>query len=570
MPIRGHSGVQGGAEMGCYASVLPGGVPIEAASAANLEREYGFPIRAQRGLSAAEMVEAAGRGEVDLLWSVGGNFLDTMPDPHQVEAALERVPLRVHQDIVVSSQMLAEPGEAVLLLPATTRYEQPGGGTETTTERRVAFSPEIPGHRIGEARAEWQVLLELARRVDPARALERCDFSSAQAVREEIARVVPFYDGIQHLSRTGDAIQWGGERLCDGWVFPTSDGKAHFSAVRPRELELPPGRFLLSTRRGKQFNTMVWKKSDPLTGADRDALFMADSDARSLGLGDRDPVWVRSARGELRARVKVAPMRPGNVQMFFPEANPLIEPGRRDPVALIPDYNATVEVVPVRQSAAGEAQGFDRERQPPPASGIVLAGGRSSRFGRDKLLEALDGRPLLDHAVRLLAGLCREVIVVGPRSGLDVPLPDDLTVPLRVVADRRPFAGPLHGVAIGAETARERVVVIVGGDMPRVEPAVLRSMLARLAASDAGHGPGQALGVQLEGEGRPQELPLVLDREAAWSAASDLEAAGQTSLRALTQALDIAVVPEREWRALDPEARTLLDVDAPDDLARVR
>ncbi len=39
-------------------------------------------------------------------------------------------------------------------------------------------------------------------------------------------------------------------------------------------------------------------------------------------------------------------VRPGNVQMFFPEANPLIAPGRRDPVALVPDYNATVEVVP--------------------------------------------------------------------------------------------------------------------------------------------------------------------------------------------------------------------------------
>jgi anaerobic selenocysteine-containing dehydrogenase len=291
------------------------------------------------------MVEAAGRGELDVLWSSGGNFLDTLPDPAAVRAALERVPLRVHVDIVVSSQMLVD-GEEVLLLPAMTRYEQPGGGTETTTERRVAYSPEIAGPRIGEARAEWRIYLDLARAVDPDGAA-RLGCEDAQAIREEIARVVPAYEGIQRLARTGDAIQVGGERLCDGWRFPTPDGTAHFRPVTPREAEVPGGRFVLSTRRGKQFNSMVWKSTDPLTGATRDALFMAQDDARRLGLDDGARVLVRSATGEVPARVTFAPIRPGNVQMFFPEANPLLDPGRRDPVALVPDYNAIVEVLPV-------------------------------------------------------------------------------------------------------------------------------------------------------------------------------------------------------------------------------
>jgi anaerobic selenocysteine-containing dehydrogenase len=104
------------------------------------------------------------------------------------------------------------------------------------------------------------------------------------------------------------------------------------------------GRLLLSTRRGKQFNTMVFKERDPLTGASRDALFMSRDDARDLDLRDGQPVWVRSDSGEVRARVHVAPIRPRNVQMFFPEANPLIAAGRRDEVALVPDYNAVVEV----------------------------------------------------------------------------------------------------------------------------------------------------------------------------------------------------------------------------------
>ncbi|CAN5743294.1 hypothetical protein BH18CHL1_BH18CHL1_08850 [soil metagenome] len=573
MPIRGHSGVQGGAEMGCYATVLPGGVPISADSAAALSLLYGFPVGAHRGRSAAEMVEAAGRGELDLLWSIGGNFLDTLPDPPSVEAALANVPLRVHQDIVVSSQMLSQPGDAVLLLPATTRYEQPGGGTETTTERRVAYSPEIPGRRIGEARAEWQVLLQLAASVDRDRAARLCSFESAQAVREEIARIVPYYDGIQHLRKTGDAIQWGGERLCDGWVFPTPDGKAAFSPVRPREIELAPGSYLLSTRRGKQFNSMVWKARDPLTGADRDALFIAEADARSIGVSDGDAVTVRSEVGQVRARIRIARMRPGNVQMFFPESNPLISAGRRDEVALVPDYNATVEIVPVRGSAADLADDADlaedtevADRATPRASGIVLAGGGARRFGRDKLAEPLDGRPLLHHAVRAVGAACAEVIVVIARSGDGIALPDDLSVPLRVVRDQLDDRGPLAGVAAGLAAASEPLALIAGGDMPALSPAVLRLMLSTLGSTDRRASDYGAQGVALDDHHGAQQLPLAVDRSAAIAATADLLASGERRLSSLLAALSVATIPSVRWRALDPAGASLHDVDRPEDL----
>jgi molybdopterin-dependent oxidoreductase alpha subunit len=347
MPIRGHSGVQGGAEMGAYATSFPGNVPVSPESAAALAAQYGFPVPGERGLTAEEMIEAAGRGGLDVLYASGGNFLDVLPDPRLVAERLGRVPTRVHQDIVVSSQMLVDPppGGAVVLLPAATRYEQPGGGTQTTTERRIAFSPEIPGPRPGEARAEWRIYLDLAERVAPERA-HLVRFDDAQAIREEIARVVPFYDGIQHLRDTGDQVQWGGPRLCDGWVFPTPDGKARFHDVAPRDPRPPEGRYLLSSRRGKQFNSMVFSGSDPLTGAARDALFISSEDAGRLGVSEGAPVRVRSPAGEVAARVHVAPLRPGNLQMFWPECNPVISAGVRDPDSFVPDYNAVVEVIP--------------------------------------------------------------------------------------------------------------------------------------------------------------------------------------------------------------------------------
>jgi molybdopterin-dependent oxidoreductase alpha subunit len=345
MPIRGHSGVQGGAEMGAYATALPGAVPVTAENAGALAHAYGFPVRGDPGLSAAEMVEAAGRGELDVLYSSGGNFLEVLPEPPVVDAALTKVPLRVHQDIVVSSQMLVDPGDTVVLLPAATRYEQRDGGTQTTTERRILFSPEIAGPRVGEARSEWEIFVDLARRVDPSRA-HLIEFESGAAIRDEIARVVPSYGGVEKLHDTGDQVQWGGERLCEGPggpVFATVDGKAQFVPVRPPAA--PADGLRLSTRRGKQFNTMVHGDVDPLTGARRDSLFISDADADRLGLSEGAPVIVRSTHGELRALVHRAPLRPGNVQVFYPEGNVLLPSGPRDRSG-VPDYNTTVEVVP--------------------------------------------------------------------------------------------------------------------------------------------------------------------------------------------------------------------------------
>jgi len=342
MPIRGHSGVQGGAEMGCYSTVLPGGVPIDAEHAARLAEHWGFGVPTAPGLTAPEMLDAAHEGALDVLWSVGGNFLDVLPDPARVAQALERVPLRVHHDIVVSSQMLRDPGDAVLLLPAPTRYEMAGGVTETSTERRVIFSPEIPGPRIRHARAEGDVLLDVARRVRPHLA-ERLGPYAAAELRAEIARVIPAYDGIQHLRQAGDAFQIGGAHLGEGWRFGTDDGRACWSVV-PVPAGRPEGLFRVATRRGKQFNSMVHEAVDPLNGAGRDAVFMAPEDARDLGVGAGARVRLVGEHGALEGIVRLAPARPGNLQVHWPEGNVLIDPAKRSPTSGVPDYNALVRV----------------------------------------------------------------------------------------------------------------------------------------------------------------------------------------------------------------------------------
>ncbi len=355
MPIRGHSGVQGSAECGAIPNALPGGVSLNDPEADRIEELWGFPIPRKPGLTALEMAEAAEKGELDLLYCIGGNFLNTLPDTHRVKQTLTRIPLRIHQDIVLNESMLLEPGEMVLILPSQTRYEMPGGVTETTTERRILFSPEIPGRRIGEALPEWEIPMQIAEAVLPEKK-HLIHFDNSQQIREELAQVNPTYRGIEKLKKAGDMVQWGGPRLCEGWHFPTPDGKAHFMPLYPPSLDIPPGHFLLSTRRGKQFNSMVLEEKDPLTGAPRSAILISPEDAQRLGLRQGDKVKLRSEAGELVGTCYLAPLRPGNLQVFWPEGNVLIPKGEYDPLCKVPDYNTLVTIEILKPECAKNAR----------------------------------------------------------------------------------------------------------------------------------------------------------------------------------------------------------------------
>jgi molybdopterin-dependent oxidoreductase alpha subunit len=336
MPIRGHSGVQGGAEVGC----APG---LEEPHSTRFAEVWGFPCPSFKGLTASEMVDAACRGAIDAFWIVGGNFVETLPDPAAVAAGLARVGTRIHQDIVATSMMLLDPADTVILFPATTRYESPGGGTETSTERRIIFSPEVPGRRIGSAKPEWEVFGEVAARVRPDRA-GKVRFASSQSIRDELARAVPLYAGIERLSAKGDQFQWGGPRLFEDGVFNTPDGKARFTAVTPPRRQAPPGMFHVSTRRGKQFNSMVQHETDPLNGARREDVLMSREDADRLGLKDGDPVRLASSSGAYTGRARIEEMKPGNLEVHWPEGNVLLCREEIDIASHEPDYNAVVSL----------------------------------------------------------------------------------------------------------------------------------------------------------------------------------------------------------------------------------
>jgi predicted molibdopterin-dependent oxidoreductase YjgC len=237
----------------------------------------------------------------------------------------------------------------VLVLPATTRYESEGGGTETSTERRIIFSPEIPGRRIGSARPEWRVFGDAMARAFPDRA-RQIQFENAAAIRTEIARAVPLYAGIDTLRAKGDQVQWGGRTLYADGRFATPDGKARFSAIDPLATSagVAANVFRVSTRRGKQFNSMVQREIDPLTGAARDEVLICQADLDRLGLQEGARVHLQSPCGSFLGRLKAATITPGNLEVHWPEGNALLSPAAIDPESMEPDFNAIVSIDPVQ------------------------------------------------------------------------------------------------------------------------------------------------------------------------------------------------------------------------------
>lgn len=189
---------------------------------------------------------------------------------------------------------------------------------------------------------------------------------------------------------------------------------------------------------------------------------------------------------------------------------------------------------------------------------VILAGGRSSRFGRDKLAEPIDGRPLLDHAIESVRSLVSEIVVVaGPDATLVMP------EGVRLVHDPVAFEGPLAGLLAGLGASGEPIVLVIGGDMPSILGPVVESMLEALDAPEVEV-------VVLEHDGRPRPLPMILRRGAGLAAATRLYATGERRLRAIAEVLGTLAIPEPTWRLLDPDGRTVRDIDTPADLPNAR
>lgn len=187
-------------------------------------------------------------------------------------------------------------------------------------------------------------------------------------------------------------------------------------------------------------------------------------------------------------------------------------------------------------------------------SGVVLAGGRSSRMGRDKASLIFDGVTLLQRTAAALAEVADEIVVVrAPRQRLPAL---DLDVPIVEAEDPVEGEGPLVGIAAGLRAASAPVAVVVAVDMPFLQPALLRLLAERVAA-------GARWAVPIA-EGRPQPLCSAF----ATASLAVLEAhiaAGDRAPMAAARDLDTERIEAELWREADATGRSFLNVNTPEE-----
>ena len=184
-------------------------------------------------------------------------------------------------------------------------------------------------------------------------------------------------------------------------------------------------------------------------------------------------------------------------------------------------------------------------------AGIVLAGGASSRMGRDKSLLRLDGSTLLERAVATLSHVFEEVLVAG---GREVRTANRERV--RVVQDRFPCLGPLGGIHAALKETDRNAGFVAACDMPLLDPDVIAKQVAlwRTVETDAL--------VPLV-NGRPEPLHAVYAKRCLPAIEEQIER-GEYRVRALLNAVRVHF-----WEPGPAETRTFANVNTPEDWAEI-
>lgn len=339
--------------MGCLYSYYPGYQRVaDPALRKKFASAWGVPQPQEPGLSVTEIFDAALEGKIKGLYVVGENPMMSEPDVNHARRCLESLEFLVVQDIFLSeTAQLAD-----VVLPAACFAEK--DGTFTNTERRVqrvrkAVDP------AGQARADWQIVCQLAKRLQDAgpkmqdAPYSGWDYASPAEIMAEIAALTPIYGGISYERIEEVGLQWPcptpdhpGTPILHVGRFSRGRGKFNPveyqpSAEEPDEeypLILTTGRILEHYHTGTMTRRVAGL--DQLVPEERVEINTAD--AARLGISDGDWVWVHSRRGEVRVRARVnRRCRPGVVFMTFHFAEALgnlLTNAALDPVAKIPEY----------------------------------------------------------------------------------------------------------------------------------------------------------------------------------------------------------------------------------------
>ncbi len=353
--ITGQGNGQGGREQGQKCDQLPGARDIEnPAHRAHMAKVWGVAEESipRKGLSYVQIIEAIHAGKIKGLLSICCNPMVSLPDVNWVRSALEKLEFFATIDF-----FLSESGRFADVVMAGSLMEE-DEGTTTNVEGRVIHHRKVVDPP-GEARADWQILCDLAARLGHK---DKFTYASPREIFEEVRVAssggVADYKGItwERIDREM-GVFWpcpsedhpGTPRLYEGNKFGHPDGKVHFHPVewRPAAEEvdeeypviLTTGRVVsqyLSGSQTRRIGALVDQYPQPV--CEIHPLLAA-----KLGIADQDFVRVESRRGAVTVRASVVKtIRPDTV--FVPYHWPLDRAANQctvhaiDPVSNIPEY----------------------------------------------------------------------------------------------------------------------------------------------------------------------------------------------------------------------------------------
>lgn len=348
--LTGQPNAMGGREVGGLAHLLPGYRSVSNDQhRQDLEQFWQLPpgqIKPDPGRTAWDIITGLETGEVQFLWVVATNPAVSLPDLERVKAALLRSPFTICQDAYYPTETTAY---AHVLLPAAQWGEKTG--TMTNSERVVtlcsSFRPPV-----GEAKADWDIIAQVAKRLGFA---DKFAFTSSGQVYDEFVQLTRDrpcdMTGLSHERLlTEGAIQWpcpdkgniSPERLYTDLRFPTADGRAKFTSCHSRGLAEPPDPeypFVLTTGRlyGHWHTQTRTGRIDKIRQMHPEPFIeIHPRDARKLGIADNEWVEVRSRRGIAKFPAKITkaispntvfvPMHWGYLWAEKSEANALTHP----------------------------------------------------------------------------------------------------------------------------------------------------------------------------------------------------------------------------------------------------
>ena len=348
-PLRGQNNVQGAAHMGCEPANLTGMVVLDEGRTL-FEEVWCAPLPKAKGLDLMQMMDAASDGKLKALWAIGYDIALTNPDANATAQSLSSLEFVIVQDMFLN-KIAREWGN--VFFPVASSFER--DGTFMNSERRIQRVRKVI-EAPGEAKADWQIICDLARAMDKGKFF---GFRSPEEIWEEIRSVWKAGHGITYARLESGGLQWPcptedhpGTTVLHTKSFPSGQRaplkRIDFAASD--ETTSPEFPFLLTTGRTLyQFNagTMTMRTSN-VELRSTDTVDISAEDATQLELSHGERVRLRSRYGEVFAPIRINPaVKSGELFATFHTSdvflNRLIGTGR-DSVVHTPEY----KVVAVR------------------------------------------------------------------------------------------------------------------------------------------------------------------------------------------------------------------------------